>query len=99
MGQFSDLLAVHYISDNFALFAVELLIGLGAACMVRGWRRPMETFESVLGGFSISCFPATSMRSKFAANCHNAGTNGSGCFISHFNVSYGGACIQQQGRV
>ena len=61
-------------------------------------RRP-ETFESVLGGFFISCFPATSMRSKFAANCHNAGTNGSGCFISHFNVSYGGACIQQQGRV
>ena len=43
MGQFSDLLAVHYISDNFALFAVELLIGLGAACMVRGW---METADA-----------------------------------------------------
>ena len=86
---FSDLLAVHYISDSFALFAVELLVGLGA-----GWF--VETFENVLGGFSISCLPATSLRSRIATECHKAGRNDSSCSISRFNVSYGGACIHQQ---
>ena len=86
---FSDLLAVHYISDSFALFAVELLVGLGA-----GWF--VETFENVLGGFSISCLPATSLRSRIATECHKAGRYDSSCSISRFNVSYGGACIHQQ---
>ena len=85
----SDLMTAHSIHDSFSLFAVELLVSLGAAWYV-------ETFENLLGGFSYGCFPATSIRSNIAAVCRKKGQRGSGCSASHYNVSYGGACIQQQ---
>lgn len=88
-ANFSSVLHAHNISNNALLFAVENLIFLGAA-------KFLETFRTLLGGFFLSCFPATNLRAQNQCDEHALMRGSAACNLIKHGVRYGGVCVRQK---